>query len=332
MTQKHLYASGDKFTQICQVLKIDPERVLRRAGLPADYIKHEGKGSTARQFFAIFQAVFDEAKRDDLPLFLGKLYAHGPFVPPVFAFSCSPDIESGVKRMALFKPLIAPCKLGVIRDEDKVSLTFQSNDPTCDMPPEMAMFELVYFLECCRTFTAEHIIPLGITLPENGQMTPELQDYFGVTPSDTGIPAIHLSHEDATRPLISQNAEMLAGFERDFKKQLAEKNSVTPFTDRVRHALLEMLPAGHSSVDAACARLCMSRRSLQRKLKGEATTFQSVLDEVRSELSLHYLRQEEMSIEEISYLLAYRDPNSFYRAFHVWTGMTPLQARSANQH
>jgi AraC-like DNA-binding protein len=25
--------------------------------------------------------------------------------------------------------------------------------------------------------------------------------------------------------------------------------------------------------------------------------------------------------------LAYRDPNSFYRAFQDWTGMTPAQAR-----
>ncbi len=330
MSPKHLYTSGDKFYQLCQVLKIDPVRVLRRAGLPADYIEHEGKGSTARQFFAIFQAVFDEAKRDDLPLFLGKLYAHGPFVPPVFAFSCSPDIESGVKRMALFKPLIAPCQLAVIRDEAKVSLTFQSSDPTCEMPSAMAMFELVYFLECSRTFTAEHIIPLDITLPEGGNLTPELEDYFGVRPTATGIPAIHLSHEDATRPLISQNAEMLAGFERDFKRQLAEKMTFTPVTDRVRNTLSEMLPAGHSSVDAACDRLCMSRRSLQRKLKSEATTYQSVLDEVRSELSLHYLRLDDMSVEEISYLLAYRDTNSFYRAFHGWTGMTPLQARTAS--
>ncbi|MEQ9694372.1 helix-turn-helix domain-containing protein [Shimia sp. SDUM112013] len=332
MTQKLLYASGEKFYQLCRVLKIDPVRVLRRAGLPADHIEHEGKGSTAEQFFAIFQAVFDEAKRDDLPLFLGKFYAHGPFVPPVFAFSCSPDIESGVKRMALFKPLIAPCKLEVLRAGDTVSLTFQSSDPTVEMPAQMALFELVYFLECSRTFTAEHIIPRDITLPVGARMTPDLFDYFGVTPSGTGIAAIHLSDEDATRPLISQNAELLAGFERDLKRQLAEKLPDTPTTDRLRKTLFEMLPAGDSSVNAACKRLCMSRRSLQRKLKDEATTFQAVLDEVRSELSLHYLRQDDMSIEEISYLLAYRDPNSFYRAFHGWTGMTPMQARLTPAH
>ena len=47
----------------------------------------------------------------------------------------------------------------------------------------------------------------------------------------------------------------------------------------------------------------------------------------RSELAVSYLSKDELSVEEISHLLAYREPNSFYRAFQSWTGMTPLEAR-----
>jgi len=42
---------------------------------------------------------------------------------------------------------------------------------------------------------------------------------------------------------------------------------------------------------------------------------------------MNYLLRGELSVEEISHLLAYREPNSFYRAFRGWTGMTPVQAR-----
>ncbi|MCP4822157.1 MAG: helix-turn-helix transcriptional regulator [Shimia sp.] len=110
-------------------------------------------------------------------------------------------------------------------------------------------------------------------------------------------------------------------------KQLAEQKRNTPMALRVRNALIELLPAGQASVDAVCGRLLTSRRSLQRHLSAEGETFQKVLDDTRSDLSMHYLRRGDMSVEEISYLLAYRDPNSFYRAFHGWTGMTPSQAR-----
>ena len=35
------------------------------------------------------------------------------------------------------------------------------------------------------------------------------------------------------------------------------------------------------------------------------------------------------SSAEISFLLGYEDPNSFFRAFHAWTGQTPERARAA---
>ena len=57
-----------------------------------------------------------------------------------------------------------------------------------------------------------------------------------------------------------------------------------------------------------------------------------MLDTTRADLSMHYLRHGKMSVEEISFLLAYRDPNSFYRAFHGWTGMTPAEARGQTLH
>lgn len=330
MSHRTLYPVAQKIAQTCQLLKISPERVMRRAGLPPDYFEHEGKGSTAEQFFALFQAVYEEAKREDLSLFIGKTYAHGPFVPAIFAFSCSPNIESGLTRLALFKPLLAPLKLDVQRHDDRVILTFLSADPAIPLPHCMAMFELVYFLECSRLFTAEHVVPLQIDTPSGVLVSPEEKAFFGLETTSAKHPAIHLSLEDATRPLISQNAEMLKSVMDDLNRQLARKKADQPVSARVRSVLVEMLPSGQSSVDDACNRLAMSKRSLQRKLKDENTSYQLVLETVRSELSLHYLKQEDMTIEEISYLLAYRDPNSFFRAFHGWTGMTPMQARTGN--
>ena len=35
--------------------------------------------------------------------------------------------------------------------------------------------------------------------------------------------------------------------------------------------------------------------------------------------------------DEISYLLAYRDPNSSFRSFRRWTGQTPNEFRAASR-
>lgn len=332
MRSQDRYPLALALRNVCRALKISPERVVRRAGLPADFLPNEGKGVTPRQFFDVWNGIVDEAKRPDLPIFLGQAYARGPFNPPLFAFSCSPNIEIGLKRLALFKPLMGPIGLSVHRSQGALEVTFSSVDPDARMPDSLAAFEIVYFLECSRIFTAEHIVPLGIGMTVLGNQQQALDEYFGVKAEKTQLPTIVMSIEDVKRPLVSENAELWSEFEKGLRRQLADRDRQTPMALRVKNVLLELLPSGRSSAEAVCDRLHLSKRSLQRHLHAEGQPFQRVLDATRSELSLYYLSRDDLSVEEISYLLAYRDPNSFYRAFHGWTGMTPMEARGQRQH
>ena len=70
---------------------------------------------------------------------------------------------------------------------------------------------------------------------------------------------------------------------------------------------------------------------MQRRLNAEKLSFQAVLDATREELARHYLGSSAMSGAEISFLLGFEDPSSFFRAFHTWTGETPEQVRSAQR-
>jgi AraC-like DNA-binding protein len=76
-------------------------------------------------------------------------------------------------------------------------------------------------------------------------------------------------------------------------------------------------------MDAIASRLAMSKRTLQRRLGEEGMTFQSLVNQTREALARHYLSQTTLSNGEISFLLGFEDPNSFFRAFHDWTGITP---------
>ncbi|WP_270726640.1 AraC family transcriptional regulator [Shimia sp. Alg240-R146] len=313
--------------QMFDLLGLPTERILRRAGMPSDFVQQDPRGITAAQFYAVWDAIEEEAYGRDIPMRMARALAKGPFAPALFAFSCSPNIAVGLERLAVFKPLVAPIRLGITQTKTEVKLDFATSDPAFVMPDIMIAFELVYFLEICRNFTGVDIVPVGVEMPHLRVDQGDYDRFFGRRAADGGGPSLTLSREDAYRPLISENAELWAGFERELTKQLAEQKRNTPMALRVRNALLELLPAGQASVDAVCARLLTSRRSLQRHLSAEGETFQNVLDATRSDLSMVYLRRGDMSVEEISYLLAYRDPNSFYRAFHSWTGLTPSQAR-----
>ena len=117
-------------------------------------------------------------------------------------------------------------------------------------------------------------------------------------------------------------------FEPDLRKRLSDLDASATTADRARAALLELLPSGAASVTAVSERLGTSTRTLQRRLKQENRSFQALLNETREELARHYLKTSNLSGAEISFLLGFEDPNSFFRAFHSWTGKTPEQARS----
>ncbi|SBP87565.1 helix-turn-helix transcriptional regulator [Thiomonas delicata] len=116
-------------------------------------------------------------------------------------------------------------------------------------------------------------------------------------------------------------------FEPELRLRLADLGAAVTTAARVHAALLEGLPSGRCSMEAIAAKLLMSKRTLQRRLEGEGRNFQHILQETRQSLARHYLLKTALPIAEISFLLGFDEPNSFYRAFKNWTGRTPDGAR-----
>ncbi len=332
MSRIDRYPFAKATKRLCGILKISPERVLRRAGFPADCLEHEGKGITARECFELWNALVEEAKRPDLPVYLARIAARGTFNSAIFAFTCSPTIETGLQRLALFKPLVGPAALGAERKKGGLSISIASVDENAPMPVSFVVYELAFLLELARNLTAEYIVPLSVALPGEPGDRAAMEELFGVPIKVARHSALVLSAEDAGRPLLTENSEIWVGFEKELNRQLLDRDREAPFSDRIKSVLLELLPSGQSSAEAVCDYLHISKRSLYRHLQKEGISFQSILDETRSELAHHYLAKGDFSVQEISYLLAFRDPSSFYRAFRGWTGMTPLEVRNQQVH
>lgn len=327
MPQTQRYRVDQLLRLACGILKISPDTVLRRARLPASYLSVDDRGATAEEYFALWSAMEICYGKGDLAHKLGTCVAHGPFVPAFFAFSCSPDVRTGVERLCLFKPLVGPLKIFAEARMDTFELQICPTRPGLQMPTSLAQSELVLFLELFRTHTATHIVPLEVALPDPSTAS---EDFFGCKPIHSLVPNLVLSAGDARLPLISENSEMWSVFEPDLRRQLAEKLAVSGIRVRLRNALLEAIPSGDTSSAQLASRLHMSKRSLQRRLREEGTSFQQVLDETRADLARHYLGHTLTPLDEVSYLLGYSSSASFFRAFQSWFGMTPANYRRSH--
>ncbi|WP_165775697.1 helix-turn-helix domain-containing protein [Paramylibacter kogurei] len=326
MSNPRFYKITGDLRQICNQHGVSPARVLARSGLPSDYLENETKGVDSETYFAIWDAIAAEMDHPELSLTLGRGVSRGPFQPALFAFSASPDIYTGINRLAVFKPLVAPIRLNFRETKDSFDITF-SCEGALNIPDIYAVTEIIFFLDLMREFTAHHIVPMAVELPTFNHVTQAYKDYVGAPITRSNVSRLTLHMDDARRPLISADTAFYNVVEQELQLRLHKANQDQSIGERVRRAVTELLPSGVVSSDQVSARIGMSKRSLQRKLKQDGTNFQTILDETRASLALTYLREQRLSAEETSYLLAYQDPNSFYRAFHDWTGMTPAQAR-----
>lgn len=69
--------------------------------------------------------------------------------------------------------------------------------------------------------------------------------------------------------------------------------------------------------------LCVSERTLYRRLKKQGLTYFRIKDEIRKKLSVNLLSSQKYTVKELSELLFFSSPSSFIESFKRWYGYTP---------
>jgi len=85
---------------------------------------------------------------------------------------------------------------------------------------------------------------------------------------------------------------------------------------------------GHLSLEDVAGRLGIGRRTLQRTLQDNGTSFSALVDDVRRARALALLRSG-AAVAEVAWLVGYSEPSPFVRAVKRWTGGSPSALRSA---
>lgn len=138
---------------------------------------------------------------------------------------------------------------------------------------------------------------------------------------------IRLDKNILSQKILLANYNYLKVLEQHALKQLESDFSPKSFKKVVEQAIWRQNDLRLAQLENIAATLNMSKRSLQRKLKTENTSFQSILDQIRKELALDYLQNSQIPTKEISFLLGYNEVSAFGRALKKWTNKTPSSYR-----
>ena len=304
--------------------------VLRRAGLPGGLLDGDGSRISLDAFYALWESFEIEAQSPTLPLTLGQIEASEYFDPALFAAMCAPNMTVAGQRLAEFKRLVGAFRLDVDVRADATRFTYRCKYRP-DLPVAMAATEVVFLVNLLRRATRQRVVPRAVCLPGPLQGRPAFEAWFGCTVDEGDRACFVLDPMDAMRPFLTHDTAMWHAFEPALRRRMEDARDDLSTRARIENALLELLPSGRVQIDDVASELAVSRRSLQRRLSEEGTTWLDVLNAARMRLAQHYLKNTNLSMAEISFLLGFEDPNSFFRAFRRWTGATPEAWREAQR-
>lgn len=153
------------------------------------------------------------------------------------------------------------------------------------------------------------------------------ESFFGVAPRfGAAENTLDLPRSALNLPQRTADALLDRLVERHARDLASELPSGAGLGPRVRSELFKALVRGDAeecTLVACASKLALPPRTLQRKLAAEGSSFASLLDDARRELSLQLLAEPRTSVAEVAFALGFGDQTAFHRAFVRWTGNTP---------
>jgi AraC-like DNA-binding protein len=322
------YALDTTWRTLLKDLGVAPADVLRRAGLPDDLLQRPTVRLAPEDYYRLWRSIETEVDGTVLAVELCRRVRSESFSPLLFAALCSPDLVVAARRVATYKALVAPIRFDVTERGDRVTVEMTWLDPPLGPPTSLVMMELLFCVTLARIGTREPVRPVLFTTRALPDSLAPYEDFLGTPVGRGARNQVTFTGDDARLPFLTSNDSLWTAFEPDLRARLADLATPASTSQRARAAVLEGLPSGLVTVEAIARKLALSPRTLQRQIKAEGTSYQQILRQTRESLAQHYLERTALPASEISFLLGFDEPNSFYRAFKTWTGTTPDRART----
>jgi AraC-like DNA-binding protein len=192
-------------------------------------------------------------------------------------------------------------------------------------------FWLVSFVRLCRQLTNRRLVPRRIRVTHHRKSMPAefrsllgCEIEFGSTVDEIIFPeTVNLMPIGSADPYLN---DILTKYCEDALAHRAPER--TTLRSSVENAMAPLLPHGKARAAEIARRIGMSHRTLARKLASEGLTFSEISENLKADLARHYLKDGDLPISQIAWLLGYREVSAFTHAYKRWTGMTPRQSRA----
>jgi AraC-like DNA-binding protein len=311
------------------------EPLLRRAGLTPEVVAEPEERLSVRSQVALLDEVAIALKDNCLGFTLARDFEPREIGLLYYVMASSQTLGEALKRLARHSKVTNEALVFGYREGNRliISLSYSGVPRHSDRHQiEFCMFGL---LRICRLLTGQNIVPQHFSIAHHrSEGIAEMarfvgtkvefgadRDEFALNLDARELPLVH--SDSYLNDLLVKYCEAALADRRDDTSQLRTK---------VENAIASVLPHGKVLVEDIARGLGMSERTLARKLSDEGLNFTEILQNLRRDLAVRYLKDHKLHVSKIAWLLGFREVSAFTHAYKRWTGKTPSQMRTAGAY
>jgi AraC-like DNA-binding protein len=312
---------------------LSAEELLRAIHLDPAGLEEVDKRIPHEQFCALWQEITRRASHSSIGLQMAEAFRVKSWDVLGYAMNSSANLEEAFERLVRYSRLRHTGVEFTFNGQDGVARLTMAipHDP---LPLNSAFCEWIgtHFVLISRRLTGLDLVPLMMGFQHSKPDDLSAYDRLFRAPLqfDQPVNEMRLDAKFLQYPLVQADLGLSAVLDRYAEELLAKLPKSESFLDTVRQILSQGLRGGDPSLTAIAKQLGYAPRTLQRKLQEAGTSYHTLLDEMRQELSFYYLRDAQIAVSEVAFLLGFSETSAFHRAFKRWTGTSPGEFRLAD--
>ena len=240
-----------------------------------------------------------------------------------------PDLKTAIDKIVKYQGLIDSLGELKVHKQKKVFVMELIDEPDFVLNyPKVQQCAVEYlvasFLYQVRQLIKKELKVIAIEFNFPEPLNQEIYQKYLKTKCTFGAKStkIFIHEKDFLTPLVTHNPILFGHFIQIVDAQAATKD---PGLSGKVSELIRYEIKGNKvvSIESVAEVLLVSTRTLQRQLTAERTSFNTLYQDVKRELSISLLRHGKLSIKDVSFLLGYNEASAFRKAFKGWTGHPP---------
>ena len=225
-------------------------------------------------------------------------------------------------------------RLNLALQPDGVALEYKFAGLSRHLLRQQSEFASAMAIRAIRFATSQQVRPVRVRFAH--VRTSDLMDFvrFFGCPVEFNAPSDHLafSRETLALPLVTADPRLLLTLRPICEAEVGGPNKKGgSLRASVESEVQRLLPQGQANIETVAKALGVSPRTLSRNLAAEGSTFTDIMDQLRHTLALEYLKEPNLLLAQIAWLLGYEESTSFTHAFRRWAGRPPSAVRNEDR-